>query len=268
MPTSRTQQTLQSRRPVDLFTDPDATATALLAAWLDMWPSESVFGGDEERYSPETILLELRTEVGSNLVSQNYQLLMAAIELVVTDHFTSSTPDFIRLCNIVSGDDPGESFDVASPAEICWAVMERAVLLSLIYGTDAPDADDEYSVEIRGYVRHMLRNEGVSRIPAVLRSMFLRAGEDLGDDFNVDLADDPAALQIAEGVQVGHAEQIGAFVATRLDRLQAQLAEFSKTSARRVPDDWAAPALQEAARLLQRGKGSNDDTSSDARNDA
>ena len=261
---SRTQQTLQSTRPVDLFTDQDATAAALLSAWLDMWPAASVFGDDEERYSPETILLELRDEVGSRLVSQNYQLLMAAIELVVTDHFTTSTPDFIRLCNIISGDDPGETFDVATPAEICWTVMERAVLLSLIYGTDAPDVDGEYTAEIRGYVRQMLNNEGITRVPVVLRSMFLRAGEDLGDDFNVDLADDPVALQIAEGVQADHAEQIGTFVATRLERLQAQLAEFSKTSARRVPEDWAAPALQEAARLLQRGKITDDDRTDDA----
>lgn len=256
---SRTQQTLQTTRAVDVFGDPDATATALLIAWLDTWPATSVFGTEEERYSPETILLELRSEVGGRLVSQNYQLLMAAIEVVVTDHFTSSTPDFVRLCNILAGDDPGETFDTADASEICWAVLERAVLLGLVYGDDAVQADPPCSAEIRAYVRRMLDAEGISRIPAVLRGMFLRAGEALGDDFNTDLADDPVAWQIADGVQAGHDEQLGTLVASRLERLTTQLAAFTKTAARRIPDDWAAPALPIAARLLMRGKENDDD---------
>jgi len=243
----RTTQTLQTRTPLALFNDSRACATALLAAWLDAWPESSVFGDDEQRYSPETILLELRSELGSHLLSQNYQGLMAAVEIVTTDHFTQSLPDFVRLCNILAGDDPGDTFDFATADEIAWAVWERAVLLALVFGDDADVG--KYSDEILGYAQHMLSDAGITRIPPTMRHMFATTPA-VFDDQNTDLADDPAMWQIANGVQAAQIGEITNALAARHGELRAQLAAFAQTGARRVDDTWAEPAFAIASRLV------------------
>ena len=106
-----------------LLLNPDLAATGLLIIVMDR------LGSDVLQWDPETISLELSQELGVELPPANFNKLMAAIELVTSDVFYTSLPDFIRLCNVLyNGTLSALAFDPADAAEIAWGITEALLI--------------------------------------------------------------------------------------------------------------------------------------------
>lgn len=94
-------------------------ATTLLLCYMDAYGSEGL------DWDPMTIRHEIEEDYGVKLPNKSFNKLMAAINIATTDQFYTSLPDFIDLCNVLSGDvlDP-RWFDPADPGECAWGMTE------------------------------------------------------------------------------------------------------------------------------------------------
>jgi hypothetical protein len=87
------------------------------------------YGTEFMPWSPETIRLETEEDFGVKWSNRNFDRLMAGVVLVTTDRFYKDLPDFIALCNCLSGSaaSPGV-FDPADAAECAWGITEALLL--------------------------------------------------------------------------------------------------------------------------------------------
>ena len=226
-----------SSKALIVFRTPDQFATTLLAALLDAFREgeiDPILGDDEQRWSPETLLMEVEQEVGP-IVAENFNRAMVAVELLSTNTFFHSLSDFIRICNLLAFSDAPDGFDPAECDEMGWAVTEAVLLLDGMW--------EPFSEEIVGYVKEMLTQEGFTSIPASLQTAF---GDQLAD-FNPRFAfvDDPASYAAFQGVAQGNTEMVDAFVAEMMEKLQAQVSQTPfKTP---VAKDWLTRMTAPAA---------------------
>lgn len=150
-----------------VLTDPGQLATPLFVLWLDTY----VVGEepDEQKavmaWDPQTVLAELNDDFGVEVPRPVLDKILAAREIVTSDRFFTRLPDFIELCNVLSGDvfDP-TVFDPADAAECAWGITEALVL------SPPDDADQEpFAAEIAAYVAAVVDQEGLVDPPDVLR---------------------------------------------------------------------------------------------------
>src|SRR5687768_5208130 len=80
-----------------ILTNQETFATPLVVAMLDEYGTEFL------TWSPRTIRMETEADFGIDWPQLNFDRLMAGVALLTTDAFYSSLPDFIDLCNILSG---------------------------------------------------------------------------------------------------------------------------------------------------------------------
>jgi hypothetical protein len=176
-------------------------------------------------WDPETIKLELRDDLQVQLSEPAFDRLMAAILLVTTNRFERSLPDFIEVCNILSGDTASNAqFDPADVQEIAWGLTEWLAL----NGAPAHDEPDPFTKEICAYIGAQLDNEGLLHAPDVLKialrdqAPVLRA--------STEFADDPVMFESIYQVQQGHLEDLEAFLRDSLQRLKSQLLALRLTN--------------------------------------
>ena len=88
------------------------------------------YGTECTKWTPQTIKAEIEDDFHLKLPQPNLERLLAAIQLLTTDDFYIALPDFITLCNVLSGGtfDP-RHWDPADAVEIAWGVTE-ALLIS------------------------------------------------------------------------------------------------------------------------------------------
>ncbi len=142
---------------MNVFQNPDAIATSLLLEFATKYGLSPLIDNDQdERWDPTTIQLNIVEDYGG-LAPWNLAKLMTAVELILTDNFESSLPDFIRIVSILS-DEASDEFDLIDPYEIAWANIEA----QLIRG--ASKASD-FSAEIRAFVVERLKQTGTQFSP-------------------------------------------------------------------------------------------------------
>lgn len=151
--------TLSSQIVRTAFTDPGTFATTLLVLFVDMYGTEGF------QWDPETIRMEVEDDLRVKIPDANFDRLLTAINLVTSDDFYKSLPDFINYCNVLSGDtyDP-RSWDPADAAEIAWGITEGLLI-------SPPDENDEqpFTEEITAYIGQALDQEGIITPPDVLK---------------------------------------------------------------------------------------------------
>lgn len=191
-----------------VWVDPESFATTMLVVFLD------TFGTAALQWDPQTIALEIESEWGIDLPRPNYDRLMVAIRLLTTDDFTTSLPDFIQFCNVLSGDlyDP-ENWDPADSTEIAWGLTEALLL-------DPPEDDEPFTEEIRAYIGAALDSEGMMRAPDIL-GIALR--EPIRLDVQGDYSDDPTMFASIYQFEAGKTEDVNNIVRARIKLLSAQL---------------------------------------------
>jgi hypothetical protein len=199
---------------------PKTFATTLLLLFVDR------YGGGKDpdyeclKWDPVTIENELADDFGP-VPQANLDRLMAAITIATDDRFYTSLPDFITLCNILSGDtyDP-TVFDPADVMECAWGLAEGVIMAS-------PDENDPdpYDPEIVAYMAEICKMEGMIAVPAVMR---MTVGEDAAVAFNKisgQFSDDPEMFAAIAENEYQKAEEVNSRVKLGLKALFQQLRE-------------------------------------------
>jgi hypothetical protein len=198
------------RGPIrELLLNPDTFATTMVVALID------VYGTEFLAWSPETTRMETEEDFSFKWRATNFDRLMAGIALLKTDSFYRSLPDFIELCNILSGSGatPGV-FDPADALECAWGITE-ALLLS------PPDSDEPFDEEIRAYIGKVVEMEGIIVPPDILKIGIL--DQDRKHRITADFSDDPEMFNAVWDTEAQKTEEINEVVKARLFALVSQL---------------------------------------------
>jgi hypothetical protein len=140
-----------------MLTDPNTFATTMVIALMDH------YGPELFTWSPQTIRMETEDDFSFKWPQLNFDRLMAGIVLVATDRFYVNLPDFIELCNVLSGAGFNPTmFDPADALECAWGITEALLLAP-------PDNDEAFNEEIRAYIGKVLDGEGILQAPDILR---------------------------------------------------------------------------------------------------
>lgn len=187
---------------------PDAFATTLLVLTVDTYGTEAL------SWDPRTLRVEINDDFGIELSQANFDRLMVACNLLVTDDFYRSLPDFVLYCNILNGDvlDP-RLWDPADSQEIAWGISEALII-------EPPDEEEPFSTEIRAYIGSVLDMEGIMNAPDILRVALRNA--DL--TFNAqDFSDDPVMFDAIFRFEQSKMVYVNSYVRSQLARLAEQL---------------------------------------------
>jgi hypothetical protein len=179
--------------------------------------------------------MEIEDEFKVELSQQAMDKLMTAIQLLTTDRFFKSLPDFISFCNILGGDTYNpEMWDPADAEEVSWGITEAMLIAP-------PDDEDEepFSNEIRAYIGSVLDSEGIINPPDILRIALraARVSPSVGD-----FSDDPAMFNAIYDMEEGKKEDINQSVVMKTKLLAAQLAALNLENGK----------TQEVANMLER----------------
>jgi hypothetical protein len=142
---------------------------------------------------------------------------MAAIQILTTDRFFKSLPDFILFCNVLSGDTyRPDMWDPADGEEVAWGITE-ALLIS------PPDDNDEqpFTDEIRAYIGAVLDSEGIINPPDILRLALRSANVSTSLE---DFSDDPEMFNAIYDLEAGKTEEINQSIRTKTEMLANQFA--------------------------------------------
>jgi hypothetical protein len=197
----------------EVWTNPNSFATTLVVLFAD------TYGMEAFDWDPMTIQSEIEQDFAVKLNRNIFDRLMAGIAVVSTDSFFSSLPDFINICNVLSGDsyDP-TVFDPADTVECAWGMTE-ALLLS------PPDDDTEepFNQEIVDYISETLKLEGILTPPDILKIGLKEDFQELVNKVRYDFSDDPAMFSGIFEVQKEKADDINITIKARLTELINQL---------------------------------------------
>jgi len=186
-------------------------ASVLLTLFLDK------FGIEALDWDPATITLEIEEEFDVELPQLALDKLLVAIQILTTDKFFKSLPDFVMFCNVMCGDTyRPDMWDPADAEEVAWGITE-ALLIS------PPEDDDKepFTDEVRGYIGAVLDSEGIINAPDILR-IALRAAR--VSPSITDFSDDPTMFNAVYDLEAGKTEDINQSVRLKTDLLIKQMA--------------------------------------------
>lgn len=191
-------------------------ATTLLLCYIDTYGSEGL------EWDPMTIRHEIEEDFGIKLPNKSFNKLMAAINIATTDQFYTSLPDFIDLCNVLSGDvlDP-RWFDPADPGECAWGMTE-AMFIS------PPDREDDnpFSQDIVGYIAEAVKSHGIQNPPDILKIGLRDDAAQIAENVAQTFSDDPEMYSAIWKVQQEKSEEIRSYVKQNLSSLVDQIGKL------------------------------------------
>lgn len=199
-----------------VWLNPGAYATTLLLCYIDAYGTEGL------EWDPMTVRQEIEEDNNIKLSETNFNKLMAGINIASTDQFYKNLPEFIDLCNILSGDvlDP-RWFDPADPAECAWGITE-AMFIS------PPDNDDEnpFAEEIVGYIAEVVKSRGIQNPPDVLKVGLRADAASIAENVAQTFSDDPEMYSAVWKVQQEKSEEIRSYVKDNLKSLVSQIGQL------------------------------------------
>jgi hypothetical protein len=188
----------------------DTYATPLVVILMDTYGPESL------QWDAETIRMELQSDFNLQLARGILDRLMAGIAILTSDRFFKLTPDFIMLCNVLSGStfDP-TTFDPADAEECAWGISEAMLL-------NPPEEDDPFSPEICRYIGVVLDQEGIMVPPDVLKIAVRPEAANVQGDF----ADDPVMFNAIFDMERSKTDEINAIIREGVQALLRQLSSL------------------------------------------
>lgn len=191
----------------------ESYATVLLICFIDAYGTEGL------EWDPMTIRQEIEEDFGVKVPNKVFNRLMSAINIATTDQFYTSLPEFIDLCNILSGDilDP-RWFDPADPSECAWGITE-ALMIS------PPDDGDEnpFSSDIVGYIAEVVKSHGIHNPPDVLKIGLGADADKIAENVAQTFSDDPEMYSAIWKVQQEKSDDIKTYVKENLRSLISQI---------------------------------------------
>lgn len=193
-----------------LWTSPQTFGSVLLTVFLDR------FGVEGLQWDPNTIMLEIEEEFDVALSQAVMDKLLVAINILTTDTFYTSLPDFITFCNVLSGDTyRPDMFDPADSSEVAWGLTE-----GLLISPPDDESDGPFNDEIRAYIGAVLDSEGIINAPDILQIALRTANvSDAADQFS----DDPEMFNAIYEVEAGKSADINNSIKTKVNMLLGQL---------------------------------------------
>jgi len=185
-------------------------ASVLLTMFIDR------FGLEALSWDPTTISMEIEDEFDVDLPQLALDKLMVSIQILTTDRFYKSLPDFISFCNVLSGDPyRPDMWDPADAEEVAWGVTEAL----LIYPPEDDDPEP-FTDEIRAYIGAVLDSEGLVNPPDILRIALrqARVSPAIGD-----FSDDPMMFNAVYDLEEGKRQDIEQSIRFQTKLLVAQL---------------------------------------------
>jgi hypothetical protein len=145
----------------DAFTDENSTAMLLHTLCLHK------YGTDMLDWEPETLWLEIYEDFHVDVEESNKDKIQASIALVKTNAFYENFQAFEGIGKAFNGQSPDfEYITPLTPEECAWAVKEAHLIDS---------TPEEFSEEIKAYIREVLREHGIFAAPPELA--FCNLGE-------------------------------------------------------------------------------------------
>lgn len=186
-------------------------ATSLITLFLD------VYGTEGFTWDPATIQLEIEQDFGVDIPAVNFDRLLTAINLHVTNTFFTSVPDFLRACVVLSGHEVSHrTMILPDAADLAWGITE-----GLFIAPPEDSEQDPFIPEITAYIGHVLDNEGILNPPDVLRLATRDQG--LVDRVNYDWSDDPEMFTGITQMESGKTDDINTVIKGRMMALIMQL---------------------------------------------
>lgn len=172
------------------------------------------YGAEALQWHPQTIRLQLREDLGLEVLQGAMDRLLAAITIVTTDYFFQDLPRFIQLCNVLGGSELDPTvFDPADSVECAWGITE-ALLLS------PPETAEPFCEEIRFYIGKVLADEGYVQPPDVLR---IAIDGDFSAKVQTDFADDPEMFGAIWKIQEDKSKEVNAVIRNNLREMLEQI---------------------------------------------
>lgn len=177
----------------------------------------SLYGLEALEWDIEAIRLNIESDTGAKVSDESLARLAMAITIATSNVFFVSLPDFVDICNVLSGDilDP-TVFDPADAEEIAWGITEALII-------SPPDEDDEnpFSPEIIGYIQEVVKSEGMMNPPDILRLGIV--DKSLFDNVSNTWSDDPTMFSAITQFEQDRTEDINTTLRERLMELVSQL---------------------------------------------
>jgi hypothetical protein len=194
----------------EMWKSPKTFASVLLIVFLDR------FGVEALDWDPATISIEIEEEFGVDLPQATLDKLIVAINILTSDRFYRSLPDFIIFCNVLSGDTyRPDMFDPADSVEIAWGITE-----GLLIAPPEEQEQEPFNEEIRAYIGAVLDAEGIINAPDILKIALRRANvSNAADEFS----DDPDMFNAIYDVEAGKSADINGEIKERAIMLAEQL---------------------------------------------
>lgn len=193
----------------EAWTSKDTFASVLLTLFMDR------FGTEALTWDPTTVTLEIEEEFGVDLPQLPLDKLLVGIQLLTTDRFYKSLPDFIAFCNVLNGDTyRPDMWDPADAEEVAWGITEAL----LIYPPEDDDPEP-FTDEIRAYIGAVLDREGLINPPDILRIALRQARISPSIE---DFSDDPTMFNAVYDLEEGKRADIENTIRMRTKMLAAQ----------------------------------------------
>jgi hypothetical protein len=194
----------------EMWKSPQTFGSVLLTVFLDR------FGVEGLQWDPATVVMEVEEEFDVDMPQCAIDKLMAAINILTSDSFYTNLPDFVMLCNVLSGDTyRPDMFDPADSAEVAWGLTE-----GLLISPPDDQENEPFSDEIRAYIGAVLDTEGIINAPDILQIALRQANvSDAANQFS----DDPAMFNAIYDVEAGKTEDINNSIKQKALMLVAQL---------------------------------------------
>ena len=193
------------------WADPRMFGTTLLTLFIDC------YGTDGMHWDPVTIQMEIEQDSGADIPAVNFDRLMTAINLHLTNTFFTSVPDFLRTCVILAGHAAvPDQMILPDSTDLAWGITEALLI--------APPDDNEHDPfvpEITAYVGKVLDSEGIINPPDVLR--IATRDSALADQVNYDYSDDPETFSAISSMENSKTDDINHVIRGRLSALCLQL---------------------------------------------
>lgn len=169
------QRPINTQKRKHAWLNPESFATTLVVLFIDNYGLEAL------SWNPATILMEIADDNGIELPSGNVDKLFAGIHIVTQDDFYESLPTFVDMCSILGGASAGD-VHVPDTHDCAWGITEALLLAPPDDKNEEPFSDD-----IRLYLAHILKNEGIISPPDVLKialhgNIMPKISEDYSDD--------------------------------------------------------------------------------------
>lgn len=190
----------------------DPFATTLIVLIIDRYTTEAL------SWDIETIKMELEEDFRISLSDETINKIAVGIQILTTDNFITSLPDFIHFCNILSGDEglPGV-FDPADAYEVAWGVGEASLLYPI-----SDEENETFDPEIIGYITEVLKQEDILTPPDTLA--FIPSEELVGDVINS--FTDQELMQVCYNEALDKSQELQDYVNRRMQALCAELQQL------------------------------------------